>query len=110
MWLQPRPQHGGRRLHPGPGVSLRPGWSVWVFQMTSPLLYLPVPETRILGETEIYVDIGSMLNLTCTVSRSPEPTEFIFWHHNETVSRHFAETTLLVYLYIVPMYRYLYRL
>ena len=45
-----------------------------------------MPETRILGETEIYVDIGSTLNLTCTVSFSPEPTEFIFWYHNGTVS------------------------
>ncbi|XP_037074004.1 uncharacterized protein LOC119095242 [Pollicipes pollicipes] len=58
---------------------------------TTPLTSFPielsvvVPRTRILGDTEIYVDIGSTLNLTCTVSYSPEPIEFIFWYQNETV-------------------------
>ncbi|KAF0305676.1 Titin [Amphibalanus amphitrite] len=55
-----------------------------------PIRFVPVPETKILGETEIYVDLGSTLNLTCTVSSSPVPTEFIFWYRNETVVNYSA--------------------
>ena len=49
--------------------------------MTSPT----VPETRILGPGEMYVDVGSVLNLTCVVRDSPEQPEYIFWYHGDEV-------------------------
>ncbi|XP_037073862.1 zwei Ig domain protein zig-8-like [Pollicipes pollicipes] len=58
---------------------------------TAPLISRPirlnvvVPTARVLGDGEIYVDVGSTLNLTCTVSHSPEPIEFIFWYHDRAV-------------------------
>ncbi|XP_043188725.1 protein sidekick-like isoform X1 [Amphibalanus amphitrite] len=44
-----------------------------------------VPESRILGPPEMYVDVGSVLNLTCVVTNSPEPPKYIFWYHGDEV-------------------------
>lgn len=43
-----------------------------------------VPETHIFGGKEFFVDIGSTLNLTCTVQNSPEPADYVFWYHNNS--------------------------
>ena len=44
-----------------------------------------VPESRILGPPEMFVDVGSVLKLTCVVN-SPEPPNYVFWYHEGEVS------------------------
>jgi len=48
-------------------------------------IYLNVaqPYTEIIGGPEIYLDEGSMMNITCLVKDSPEPPNYIFWYHND---------------------------
>ncbi|XP_023346824.1 protein sidekick-2 [Eurytemora carolleeae] len=48
-------------------------------------IYLSVaePYTEIVGGPEIYLDEGSMMNITCLVKDSPEPPNYIFWYHND---------------------------
>ncbi|XP_037082846.1 Down syndrome cell adhesion molecule-like [Pollicipes pollicipes] len=61
---------------------------------TQPLISYPVylkvvvPEASILGPPDMFVDHGSVLNLTCVVTNSPQPPEFIFWYHEEQVIRY----------------------
>ena len=43
------------------------------------------PQTTILGGPEIYMDVGSTINLTCLVKYSPEPPAHVFWTHNQQV-------------------------
>ncbi|XP_037079093.1 hemicentin-1-like, partial [Pollicipes pollicipes] len=46
-----------------------------------------VPETRILGASSVFIQRGSDVNLTCTVSYSPEPPEAVqWWLDNRTVA------------------------
>jgi neurotrimin len=54
-------------------------------------IYLTVaePYTEIVGGAEIYLDEGSMMNITCLVKDSPEPPNYIFWYHNKKVSIHY---------------------
>ncbi|CAG0915219.1 unnamed protein product [Notodromas monacha] len=40
---------------------------------------------EILGETDRYVNHGSMINLTCVVRDSPIPPEFVYWYHDTEV-------------------------
>ena len=40
------------------------------------------PETHIIGEPDMYVDIGSMLNLSCVVSFTERPPIKVSWLHN----------------------------
>ena len=49
-------------------------------QMTS---WLAVPETTMVGSPDMFVRAGAMINLTCIISRAPEPPSFVFWYHNE---------------------------
>jgi len=41
------------------------------------------PTTTILGGTEIHINIGSTINLTCLVKHSPDPPAHVFWTHNQ---------------------------
>jgi len=41
------------------------------------------PYTEIVGGPEIYLDEGSMMNITCLVKDSPQPPNYIFWYHND---------------------------
>jgi len=41
------------------------------------------PTTTILGGPEIYMDVGSTINLTCLVRHSPEPPAHVFWTQNQ---------------------------
>jgi hypothetical protein len=50
---------------------------------------LPEPSTKIIGAPDMYIESGSTINLTCIVYNSPEPPAFIFWYHNNGVSRIF---------------------
>ncbi|XP_064094766.1 zwei Ig domain protein zig-8-like [Macrobrachium nipponense] len=40
------------------------------------------PRATIIGSPDMYVDKGSTINLTCVVTHSPEPPEFVHWKHN----------------------------
>ncbi|XP_023329668.1 zwei Ig domain protein zig-8 [Eurytemora carolleeae] len=44
-----------------------------------------VPHVGIQGSPDLHVDRGSMINLTCTISHTPEPPAYIFWYHNDQV-------------------------
>ncbi|XP_037788863.1 zwei Ig domain protein zig-8-like [Penaeus monodon] len=48
-------------------------------------LAVGVPTARILHAPELYTDEGGTLNLTCVVSPSPAPPEYIFWYHKGEV-------------------------
>ncbi|XP_008210347.1 hemicentin-2 [Nasonia vitripennis] len=41
------------------------------------------PVTQILGDTDMYINRGSTMNLTCVVLHSPEPPPAISWTHDE---------------------------
>ncbi len=44
-----------------------------------------VPHVRIQGSPDIHVNQGSLINLTCIISYSPEPPAFIFWYRGNEV-------------------------
>nr|XP_031843508.1 protein turtle-like [Nomia melanderi] len=48
-------------------------------------LNVVVPTATILGGPDMYVDVGSTINLTCAIHFSSEPPTFIFWYYNESV-------------------------
>lgn len=35
------------------------------------------------GGPDLFIRTGSSINLTCEISRSPEPPHFVFWYHND---------------------------
>ncbi|XP_046663601.1 zwei Ig domain protein zig-8-like isoform X2 [Homalodisca vitripennis] len=47
-------------------------------------VYLSIvePTTEIIGGPEMYINIGSTINLTCVVSFAPEPPPTVLWRHN----------------------------
>ena len=44
-----------------------------------------MPTSRILGDSEVFIDVGSMLNLTCEVDNGFEEPAFILWFHGDKV-------------------------
>lgn len=46
----------------------------------------PVPTAVIWGAPEIFVEKGSMINITCTINYSTEPPAYIFWYHQDEVN------------------------
>lgn len=52
--------------------------------------FVAVPTATILGGPDLYVDIGSTINLTCAIKHSPEPPTHIFWYHQDKVSSWFS--------------------
>ena len=44
-----------------------------------------VPVARILGESEIYLDAGSTINITCVVKHTPVPPSHVQWEHQGKV-------------------------
>ena len=55
--------------------------------MQSKLIFLsvPVPVATILGESEIYLDAGSTINITCVVKHTPVPPSHVQWEHQGKV-------------------------
>lgn len=47
------------------------------------------PTTTILGGSEMHIDVGSTINLTCLIQHTPEPPDHVFWTHNQQVSINF---------------------
>ncbi|XP_014212460.1 uncharacterized protein LOC106642229 [Copidosoma floridanum] len=53
---------------------------------TSPFVFeFAEPVTEILGTPDLFIDVGSTINLTCIIQHSPEPPAYIFWNHNDTI-------------------------
>lgn len=49
-------------------------------------LNIVVPHVRIQGSPDLHVDQGSVINLTCIISYSPEPPVYVFWYKGRSVS------------------------
>nr|CAH0108999.1 unnamed protein product [Daphnia galeata] len=58
---------------------------IGVIPRVSHYIHLSVvePTTVILGGSEMHIDIGSTINLTCLVQHTPEPPDYVFWTHNQ---------------------------
>jgi hypothetical protein len=46
-------------------------------------LHIVVPVAEMVGYPDMFVRTGATINLTCIISRSPEPPAFVFWYHND---------------------------
>lgn len=46
-------------------------------------LFVVVPQARILEGPDMYVEVGSSINLTCVIVDSPEAPAFVFWYQDE---------------------------
>ncbi|XP_059091316.1 uncharacterized protein LOC131886883 isoform X2 [Tigriopus californicus] len=42
-----------------------------------------VPKARILGDSDVFMDVGSILNLTCVVEKTHEKPAFMLWYHGD---------------------------
>ncbi|KAK7071896.1 hypothetical protein SK128_009457 [Halocaridina rubra] len=40
------------------------------------------PKATIIGSPDMYVDEGSTINLTCIITHTPRPPQYIIWKHN----------------------------
>ena len=49
------------------------------------LFFFAVPIAMILGSPEIYLDVGSTINLTCIIKHTPMPPADVQWKHNNKV-------------------------
>jgi hypothetical protein len=49
-------------------------------------LFVPEPITEILGGSDLFINRGSTINLTCLVKFAPEPPPIMLWSHNREVS------------------------
>lgn len=50
------------------------------------LKIFPEPITSIPGGPELYIDMGSTVNLTCIVKHLPDPPLTVHWTHNNEVN------------------------
>jgi len=73
-----------RLKNPRPSDSGFYGCQISTTPHRTQLIYLTVhePHTFIIGEPDMYVDIGSMLNLSCVVSYTERPPVKVSWLHN----------------------------
>ncbi|KAK8385920.1 hypothetical protein O3P69_010581 [Scylla paramamosain] len=46
------------------------------------LTVFAAPQAAIIGSPDMHVDMGSTINLTCVISHTPEPPDYIKWTHN----------------------------
>lgn len=58
--------------------------------------YIAETMTTILLGSEMLLNVGSTINLTCLVRHTPDPPDHIFWTHNQQVSFYFYVTFLVV--------------
>lgn len=47
------------------------------------LNFVAVAKAVVEGGPDLFIRTGSSINLTCEISRSPEPPHFVFWYHND---------------------------
>ena len=46
-------------------------------------IFILEPSTYVIGGPDMFVDIGSMVNLSCVVSYTEKPPDKVVWLHNE---------------------------
>ena len=46
-------------------------------------IYISEPSTYVIGGPDMFVDVGSMVNLSCVVSFTEKPPDKVLWLHNE---------------------------
>lgn len=46
-------------------------------------LWVVVPEAKIVEGPDMYVEVGSSINLTCVIMDSPEAPAYVFWYHDD---------------------------
>ncbi|XP_018015105.1 uncharacterized protein LOC108672004 [Hyalella azteca] len=51
-----------------------------------------VPRTELVGTSEVHLERGSSLNLTCLVHDSPSAPEFILWYHKDKLVNYSASS------------------
>ena len=66
------------------------------FRHLIPLHFSLEPKTAILGGPDIHLKEGSTMNLTCIITDSPEPPSYIFWRHDDKVSK---KKILILYIW-----------
>jgi hypothetical protein len=49
-------------------------------------VFVSEPITEILGGSDLFINRGSTINLTCLVKFAPEPPPVMLWSHNREVS------------------------
>lgn len=49
------------------------------------ITFFTEPITSIPGGPELYIDLGSTVNLTCIVKHLPDPPLMVHWTHNNQV-------------------------
>ncbi|CAG2107982.1 unnamed protein product [Medioppia subpectinata] len=54
----------------------------WALQIKHVVLNDEVPVAEMVGQPDMFVRAGAVINLTCVISRSPESPAFVFWYHN----------------------------
>ena len=57
---------------------------IFFFSVSVVVVYIE-PSTTVLGGSEVFVGMGSTINLTCVIRLSPEPPNSIRWQHNNQV-------------------------
>ncbi len=57
----------------------------------------PDLRARILGDPEVFIDVGSVLNLTCVIrEETEEKPAFILWYHGDKVRKKIYDMVLEV--------------
>ena len=46
-------------------------------------MFISEPSTYVIGGPDMFVDVGSMVNLSCVVSYTEKPPDEVVWLHNE---------------------------
>ena len=68
------------------------GLAEWIINNTN----LSVPEATILGKPEMFVDVGSTINITCVVKHTPGPPSIVQWRYGGKVSQVHSHNESLV--------------
>jgi len=66
-------------------------------------LSFSVPVATILGESEIYLDAGSTINITCVVKHTPVPPSNVQWEHQGKVRQHFLSLQQIYPVFYEPI-------
>ena len=57
-------------------------------------VFVAEPKAAILGDSDVFMDVGSSLNLTCVVSNVNARLKFIIWNHENKVSAHYTPSAI----------------
>ena len=64
-------------------VVLQIRFLVHFMQIICAFISIIEPSTYVIGGPDMFVDIGSMVNLSCVVSYTEKPPDKVVWLHNE---------------------------